>query len=134
MVVLLLFMAGGGPRAPAATPSSRSAAPSPSPSPVAISPSPSPPVPQRLETALPVPLEESGAAAAGGKLYVIGGFDAAGNSLRTGWVLDGIAWSAGPRLPLGLDHTPAATLDDRISAPGGHRFGRAPAPSLPPAA
>src|SRR5258708_24327923 len=124
-------MACGGPQPPAATPSSRSAAPSPSPSPVAISPSPSPPVPQRLETALPVPLEESGAAAAGGKLYVIGGFDAAGNSLRTVWVLAGIAWSAGPRLPLRLDHTSAATLADRIYLAGGHSLGRDTAPFFP---
>jgi N-acetylneuraminic acid mutarotase len=77
-----------------------------------------------METSLPVPLEESGAAAAGGKLYVIGGFDAAGNSLRAVWVFDGSAWSAGPRLPLGLDHTSAATLDDHIYVAGGHSFGR----------
>jgi N-acetylneuraminic acid mutarotase len=91
---------------------------------VAISPSPSPPPPQRIEASLPVPLEESAAAAAGGKLYVIGGFDAAGNSLRTVWVFDGSVWSAGPRLPLGLDHTSAATLDDQIYVAGGHTFGR----------
>src|SRR6266851_5071131 len=88
------------------------------------SPSPLPPPVQRGEPSLPVALEESGAAAAGGKLYVIGGFDAAGNSLRTVWVFDGSAWSAGPRLPLGLDHTSAATLDDHIYVAGGHSFGR----------
>jgi N-acetylneuraminic acid mutarotase len=77
-----------------------------------------------MEASLPVALEESAAAAAGGKLYVIGGFDAAGNSLRTVWVFDGSAWSAGPRLPLGLDHTSAATLDDRVYVAGGHSFGR----------
>jgi len=71
-----------------------------------------------------VVLEESGAAAAGGKLYVIGGFDAAGNSLRSVWVTDGSEWSAGPRLPLGLDHTSAATLDDHVYVAGGHSFGR----------
>jgi N-acetylneuraminic acid mutarotase len=70
-----------------------------------------------------VPLEESAAAAAGGKLYVIGGFDAAGNSLRTVWVFDGSRWSAGPPLPLGLDHTSAATLNDQIYVAGGHSFG-----------
>jgi hypothetical protein len=77
-----------------------------------------------LEASLPVALEESGAAAAGGKLYVIGGFDAAGNSLRTDWVFDGSAWSAGPPLPLGLDHTSAATLDNHVYVAGGHSFGR----------
>jgi N-acetylneuraminic acid mutarotase len=77
-----------------------------------------------METSLPVALEESAAAAAGGRLYVIGGFDAVGNSLRTVWVFDGNAWSAGPQLPLGLDHTSAATLDDHVYVAGGHSFGR----------
>jgi hypothetical protein len=71
-----------------------------------------------------VALEESAAAAAGGNLYVIGGFDAAGNSLRTVWVFDGTAWRAGPSLPLGLDHASATTLDDHIYVAGGHTFGR----------
>jgi hypothetical protein len=70
-----------------------------------------------------VALEESAAASAGGKLYVMGGFDAAGNSLRTVWTFDGKVWSAGPRLPLGLDHASAATLDDRVYIAGGHSFG-----------
>ena len=69
-------------------------------------------------------LEESGAAAAGGRLFVIGGFDAVGTSLRNVWVFDGSAWSAGPRLPLGLDHTSAAALDDHVYLAGGHSFGR----------
>ena len=73
---------------------------------------------------MPVALEEAAAASAGGKLYVIGGFDAVGNSLSTVWVFDGNAWHAGPRLPLGLDHTSAATLGDRIYIAGGHSFGR----------
>jgi hypothetical protein len=70
-----------------------------------------------------VPLEESAAAAAGGKLYVMGGFDAAGNSLSTVYVFDGTAWSRGPSLPLGLDHTAAATLDDHLYLAGGHSGG-----------
>ena len=49
---------------------------------------------------------------------------AAGSSLRTVWVFDGSAWSAGPRLPVGLDHTSAATLDDHVYVAGGHSFGR----------
>jgi hypothetical protein len=77
-----------------------------------------------METPLPAALEESAATAAGGKLYVIGGFDAAGSSLSTVWVFDGSAWSAGPRLPLGLDHVSAATLDDQVYVAGGHTFGR----------
>ncbi len=77
-----------------------------------------------METPLPVALEEAATAAAGGNLCVIGGFDAAGNSLRTVWVFDGSAWSPGPRLPLGLDHASAATLDDHVYVAGGHSFGR----------
>lgn len=76
-----------------------------------------------MEARLPLALEESGATAAGGKLYVVGGFDAAGNSLRTVYVFDGSTWSAGPRLPLGLDHTSAATLNDHVYVAGGHSFG-----------
>src|SRR4029077_110078 len=101
--------------------------PAPSQSPVIASPSPSPtpsPPAQRMEASLPVALEESAAAAAGAKLYVIGGFDAAGNSLQTVWVFDGSAWSTGPRLAIGLDHTSATTLDDHVYVAGGHSFGR----------
>ena len=77
-----------------------------------------------MEVPLPAALEESAAAVAGGHLYVMGGFDAAGNSLRTVWEFDGATWSAGPTLPLGLDHTSAATLDGHIYLAGGHTFGR----------
>jgi len=101
--------------------------PSPSPPPPAISspsPPPSPPPPQRQEPALPAPVEETGAAAAGGSLYVMGGFNAAGASLDSVYVFDGSAWSAGPRLPLAVDHPSAATLDDRVYLSGGHSNGR----------
>src|SRR5260370_20745053 len=54
----------------------------------------------------------------------MGGVTAAGNSMQSVWALDGTAWSAGPRLPIGLDHTSAATLDDRVYLAGGHSFGR----------
>ena len=118
---LVAACAGPGPAPSASSPVTPSQ--SPSASPIATVPSPSP-VPQRVETSLPVALEESGAAVAGGKLYVVGGFDAAGNSLRTVWVFDGSAWSAGPRLPLGLDHVSAASLDDQLYVAGGHSFGR----------
>ena len=76
-----------------------------------------------METSLPVPLEESAAAAVSGKLYVMGGFDAAGNSLSTVYVFDGNAWSSGPPLPLGVDHPAAATLNDRVYLSGGHGDG-----------
>ena len=120
-VPLLCGCAGSNTATARATPSG---GPSASASPVAVTPSPPAPPTQRAEAPLPVALEEAAAAAAGGRLYVIGGFDAAGNSLRTVWVFDGGAWRAGPRLPLGLDHTSAATLGDRIYVAGGHSFGR----------
>jgi hypothetical protein len=89
---------------------------------LAASPSPAPL--QRLEKPLPAAVEETAAAATEQDLYVIGGFDAAGNSLRSVYVFDGNAWSAGPRLPIGLDHAAAATLDGRVYVAGGHSFGR----------
>jgi N-acetylneuraminic acid mutarotase len=67
-----------------------------------------------------VPLQESAAAAAGGRLYVMGGFDANGNRLSTVYVFNGNAWSAGPPLPLGVDHPAAATLNDHVYLSGGH--------------
>src|SRR5213592_1941471 len=102
----------------------------PSPSPSLASPSSSPlsslsPMPlQRLERSLPSPIEETAAAAAGGKLYVMGGFNAAGQSLSTVYVFDGTTWSTGPRLPLAVDHPSAATLDDHVYIAGGHSNGR----------
>jgi N-acetylneuraminic acid mutarotase len=73
-----------------------------------------------MEAPLPVPLEESAAAAAGGRLYVMGGFDAAGRSLSTVYVFDGTAWTNGPGLPLGVDHPAAAALDGHVYLSGGH--------------
>jgi len=71
-----------------------------------------------------VPIEEAAAAAAGGRLFVMGGFNAAGASLNTVYVFDGISWTSGPRLPLPLDHPSAATLDDHVYIAGGHSNGR----------
>jgi hypothetical protein len=107
--------------------------PSPSPSPPVSpslaaespSPTPSPAAPlQRLEKPLPAAIEEAAAAATDVDLYMIGGFDAAGYSLRSVYVFDGTSWKAGPRLPLGLDHSSAATLDGRVYVAGGHSVGR----------
>ena len=79
---------------------------------------------QRMEASLPTPVEETGAAAAGGKLYVIGGFNSAGASLDSVYVFDGSTWAAGPRLPLPVDHPSAATMEDRVYLAGGHTNGR----------
>ena len=77
-----------------------------------------------MEASLPTPIEEAAAAAAGGKLYVMGGFDPSGRSLATVYVFDGSTWRAGPGLPLPVDHPSAATLDGSVYLSGGHSFGR----------
>lgn len=117
-MLFLFATACGGQAATAPTPSVALATPSPTPS-----PSPTPLPAQMAEPSLPVPVEETAAAAAGGKLYVMGGFNAAGASLSTVYVFDGSSWSSGPRLPLGLDHASAATLGDHVFIAGGHSFG-----------
>lgn len=100
--------------------------PSPSPS-FGVSPSfappPTPGPPQREEPSLPAPIEETAAAVAGGKLYVMGGFNVAGSSLDSVYVFDGAAWRSGPPLPLPLDHPSAATLDGHVYIAGGHSNG-----------
>jgi hypothetical protein len=53
----------------------------------------------------------------------MGGFNAAGASLDSVYVFDGSAWSSGPRLPLPLDHSSAATVEDRVYIAGGHSNG-----------
>jgi non-specific serine/threonine protein kinase len=77
-----------------------------------------------MEASLPTPIEEAAAATAGGKLYVMGGFDPSGRSLATVYVFDGSTWQAGPGLPLPVDHPSAATLDGSVYLSGGHSFGR----------
>jgi len=78
---------------------------------------------QRAEASLPVAIEETGAAASGGSLYVMGGFNAAGASLDSVYVFGGSSWRAGPRLPLAVDHPSAAALDGRVYLAGGHSNG-----------
>ena len=73
---------------------------------------------------MPTPVEETAAAVAGGKLYVMGGFNAAGLSLATVFAFDGSSWQTGPRLPLAVDHPSAATLDGQVYLAGGHSNGR----------
>jgi N-acetylneuraminic acid mutarotase len=85
---------------------------------------PSPQEGQKDELSLPVPIEETAAAAGGSNLYVMGGFDAVGNSLDSTYVFDGTSWHSGPRLPLPLDHPSAATLDGNVYLAGGHSNGR----------
>ncbi len=108
------------------SPSAAPVAAQPSESPVApsVPPPATPAPPQRQEASLPVPIEETAAAVANGKLYVMGGFNAAGASLDSVYVFDGATWQSGPRLPLPLDHPSAASLDGHVYLAGGHSNGR----------
>jgi hypothetical protein len=87
-------------------------------------PSPTPEPKQRSEAALPSPVEETAAASDPSNLYVMGGFNAAGASLDSVFVFDGSAWRSGPRLPLAVDHSSAASLNGQVYVAGGHSFGR----------
>jgi hypothetical protein len=115
-----LFLSCGGGGTVAAT------TPAPTPPSVTFSPlaTPPPQLAQRQEPSLPSPIEETAAAVEGGKLYVMGGFNAAGASLDSVYTFDGSAWSSGPRLPLPLDHPSAATVEDHLYIAGGHSNGR----------
>src|SRR5579864_3083091 len=119
VAILTLSSACGGGTVAVATP--KASAPVATPS---FSASPAPVAEQRQEPALPVPIEETAAAAAGGKLYVMGGFNAAGASLDGVFVFDGTTWQQGPRLPLPLDHASAASLEGQVYIAGGHSNGR----------
>jgi N-acetylneuraminic acid mutarotase len=58
----------------------------------------------------------------GGKLYVIGGYDA--NAYTTGdvQVFDGVAWISGPALPNPTDHVSAAVAGGRLYVVGGNQL------------
>jgi N-acetylneuraminic acid mutarotase len=87
-------------------------------------PSPTPEPLQRQEAELPALVEETAAASADGKLYVMGGFNAAGASLDSVYVFDGSGWRSAPRLPLPVDHPSAASLNGQVYLAGGHSNGR----------
>jgi peroxiredoxin len=83
------------------------------------------PLDQRDEPPLPQPREEGAAAAAGGKLYVMAGFDAAGKDTASVFVFDGHGWQAGPNLPVALDHPSAAAIGGEVFVAGGFSNGPA---------
>lgn len=127
LIPLLAALAlAGCSQQPAAAPPAK---PSPEPSAAATpapTATPTPGPPQREEPALPQPMEETAAASAGGRLYVIGGFTPSGASSAAVFYFDG-SWHPGPQLPLGLDHTSAAALDGVLYLAGGYSAGRASA-------
>ncbi|MFI5265922.1 MAG: Kelch repeat-containing protein [Chloroflexota bacterium] len=83
------------------------------------------PLDQRDEPSLPQPREEGAAAVAGGKLYVIAGFDAPGRDTPSVFVYDGHAWQTGPALPAALDHPSAAAIGSDVYLAGGFSGGPA---------
>ncbi len=114
------------------TPSPHASAPaSPAASTPASSPaptlSPAPQLQQRDEPSLPDARQEVASAALPDRLFVIGGFDALYASRAETYTFDGNAWSAGPRLPIGLDHPSAAVLDGKLYVAGGYSGGPASA-------
>ena len=74
---------------------------------------------QTPEPPLPEPLQETAAAAVGGRLYVIGGYRAGGTSTADVFVYDGTGWSRGPELPEPVNHPAAATLGTTVYVAGG---------------
>ena len=79
---------------------------------------------QRQELALPQSREELAAAALGGTLFVIAGFDTRGRDTNTVFTYNG-SWSLGPPLPEALDHPAAAVLLGQLYVAGGFSAGRA---------
>ena len=73
---------------------------------------------------LPAGVHHSMAAAAGGKLYVLGGYSAAGVPQRTAWVLEGRRWRALPRMPFPRAAAGAAFANGKIVVAGGIAAGR----------
>ena len=61
-----------------------------------------------------------------GKVYIIGGFDESGQSTTTVQVYDPIAdkWTTTAPLPQPLDHTAAASYDDKLYVVGGGYLSR----------
>jgi N-acetylneuraminic acid mutarotase len=74
------------------------------------------------KAAMPTARSEVAAAAVGGKIYVIGGFDGFGRTLPTVEIYDPATdtWQSGPALPEGRHHAVAASLGNSLYAIGGY--------------
>src|SRR2546426_891544 len=96
---------------------------SPSPPPPTISspsPSPSPPPPQQQEPQLPAPVEETGAAAAAGRLYAIGGNNSRGNvGPAEAYDPANNAWTVLPSLPVARNHVSGFSAGGTACVAGG---------------
>jgi N-acetylneuraminic acid mutarotase len=74
------------------------------------------------EESAPSSRSEVAAATLGASIYVLGGFDGAGESLRTVEIFDtgSGSWDEGPDLPVGLNHPMAAATSDSVYVFGGY--------------
>jgi hypothetical protein len=84
-------------------------------------------VSQRQEAPLPEAREEAATTTLDHDLYVLGGFDPAGNDTNTVFISDGQSWRRGPPLPLAVDHPAAAVVSRRVVVAGGFHGGSASA-------
>jgi hypothetical protein len=80
---------------------------------------------QRVEASLPSAVQETAAAATATKLYVVGGYDANGQSVASVFVFDGAHWANGPSFPIAVNHPAAAVLDGDVFVAGGFTSGSA---------
>jgi len=77
---------------------------------------------------MPTPRTEVAAAASGGTIVVVGGFDADGDTVDTVelYDVDADEWSAGPPLPAAVDHAMAASDGETVYVFGGYDADRLP--------
>lgn len=75
----------------------------------------------------PTPRTEVAAAAAGSRIYVVGGFAADGDTVTTVEVLDTATgrWERGPDLPVAVNHAMATSTSGTVYVFGGYRADRA---------
>lgn len=74
---------------------------------------------------MPIAIQEGAATVEGDRLFVVGGYDERRQSSAAVFVLDSARWSAGPSLPVALNHLGAATIGYDVYAAGGFTAGGA---------
>ncbi len=74
---------------------------------------------QRYEPPLPTAIQEAAAVVGAGRLYILGGYDASGNSSAGVFEFDGRSWHDGPALPIALNHPGAAAMGGAVYVAGG---------------
>jgi len=80
---------------------------------------------QRAEASLPAAVQESAAAATDTKLYVVGGYNSAAQSVSSVFVYNGSQWANGPTFPIAVNHPAAAVFNGDVYVAGGFTSGSA---------